>query len=105
MRWRMKTLWVGYNGLMAALLAGLILWDYNVLIRLHDDNPHWMFTDIAMILCGFHILIALPIWLVILFLNRSRMTAKSFWIGFALVLVFLGMTSYPVISVLGRMSF
>jgi hypothetical protein len=43
----------------------------------------------------------MPIWLIVLLMNRSRMNWKSFLIGLVLFLMFLGMTASPVIQAIG----
>ena len=97
----MKKVWIAYNGIAVLILATLIVLDYfvNVVQRTYDINR--TFTGLAIYFCEFNILIAMPIWLIVLLMNRSRMNRKSFLIGLVLFLMFLGMTAYPVISAIG----
>jgi len=99
----MKKVWIAYNGIAVLILAALIVLDYiiNITIDVYPYNS--IYIGLAIYFCQFNILIAMPIWLIVLLMNRSRMDRKSFLIGLVLFLMFLGMTAYPVISAIGYM--
>lgn len=99
----MKKVWIAYNGIAVLILAALIVLDYVVNVVQSGDYTNRNFMGFAIYLCGFNILIAIPIWLIVLLVNRSRMNRKSFLAGLVLFLMFLGMASYPVISAIGYM--
>ena len=99
----MKKVWMAYNGIAVLILAALIVLDYVVNVVQSGDDINRNFMGLAIYLCEFNILIAMPIWLIVLLMNRSRMNRKSLVIGLVLFLMFLGMTAYPVISAIGYM--
>ena len=99
----MKKVWIAYNGIAFLILAALIVVDYVINVVQSGDDINRDFMDFSIYLCEFNILIAMPIWLIVLLMNRSRMNRKSFLIGLVLFLMFLGMTAYPVISAIGYM--
>lgn len=99
----MKKVWIAYNGITVLILAALIVLDYFVNVVQNGDDINRDFMGFSIYLCEFNILIAMPIWLIVLLMNRSRMNRKSFLIGLVLFLMFLGMTAYPVISAIGYM--
>ncbi|TAA67116.1 hypothetical protein [Planococcus salinarum] len=100
----MKKVWIVCNGIAVLILATLIVLDYVVNVVQSGDYTNRNFMGLAIYLCGFNILIAMPIWLIVLLMNRSRMNRKSFLIGLVLFLIFLGMTAYPVVSAIGYMA-
>ncbi|WP_416143746.1 hypothetical protein [Planococcus koreensis] len=97
----MKKVWIAYNGITVLILTALIVLDYVVIVVQSGYGINRTFTELAIYLCGFNILIAIPIWLIILLMNRSRMNRKSLLIGLVLFLIFLSMTAYPIIKVIG----
>lgn len=101
----MKKAWIAYNCLAVLILGGLIVLDYVVNIVIDGYGINTTYTGLAICLCGFNILIAMPIWFIVLLFNRSRMDRKTVGIGLGLLLVFLGMTVYPVVTVIGYMAY
>ncbi|MBB5180422.1 FtsH-binding integral membrane protein [Planomicrobium koreense] len=101
----MKKVWIAYNGIAVLILAALIVLDYVINIAIDVYPVNTIYTGLAIYLCGFNILIAMPIWLIVLLMNRSRMNRKSFLIGLVLFLMFLGMTAYPVMTAIGYTAF
>ncbi|WKA54469.1 hypothetical protein [Planococcus shixiaomingii] len=101
----MKKVWLAYNGIAVLILAGLITLDYVVNIVIDGSGIDTIYTELAIYFCGFNILIAMPIWLIVLLVNRSRMNWKSVVAGIVLFLIFLGMTAYPVVTVIGYMAY
>lgn len=103
----MKKAWITYNCTAVLILASLIVLDYvvNIVIGKYDDRIDTLYTGLALYLAAFHILLAMPLWLIVLLFNRSRMDRKTIGIGLGLFLVFLAMTAYPVISVIGYTAF
>ena len=97
----MKKVWIIYNGIAVLLLATLIALDYYVNVVQDYSGIHTIFTGIALYFCAFIILIAMPIWIVVLLVNRSKMDGRSLGIGLVLFLLFLGMTAYPVVAAIG----
>lgn len=103
----MKKVWIVYQCAAVLILAGVIVVDYvvNIMIDNYDDRINTLYTGLAIYLGAFHILLAMPLWLIVLWFNRSRMDRKSVGIGLALFLLFLGMCSYPVVSAIGYTAF
>ncbi len=99
----MQKVWIAYNGITVLILATLIMLDYVVNVVQSGNYSNRDFMGFAILLCEFNILIAMPIWLIVLLMNRSRMNRKSFLTGLVLFLMFLGMAIYPVIQAIGYM--
>ncbi|TWT27264.1 hypothetical protein [Planomicrobium sp. CPCC 101110] len=97
----MKKAWLFHNGIAVLILAVLIVLDYVVNIVIDGSGINTSFTELAIYFCGFHILIAMPIWLVVLLICRARMNKKTVGMGLGLFLLFLGLAVYPVVTVIG----
>ena len=97
----MKKVWIVYNGIAVLLLATLIALDYFINVVQDYSGIHTIFTGVALYFCAFIILIAMPIWIVVLLINRAKIDRKSLVIGMVLFLLFLGMTAYPVVAAIG----
>ncbi len=99
----MTKVWITYNGITVLILAALIVLDYAVNVIQSGNYHNRDFMGFAILLCEFNILIATPIWLIILLVYRSRINRKSFLTGLVLFLMFLAMVAYPVVSAIGYM--
>lgn len=97
----MKKVWIVYNGIAVLILATLIALDYYVNVVQDYSGIHTIFTGVALYFCAFIILIAIPIWTVVLLINRSKIDRESLGIGLVLFLLFVGMTAYPVVAAIG----
>lgn len=101
----MNKFWVMYH--LSAVFILLVLIISNMVINAGRSEHDLVifFTGAAIYLSGFHILVFMPIWLIVLLLTKKKIDRKSFWSGIGLFLLFLGLTSVPVITVIGYMAF
>lgn len=99
----MKKTWIAYQAAMAGILAVLILLDITINYsgNYRGDVPNTIFNGFAIYIAAFHILVAMPVWLIVLLFNRMKMTRKAFLAGLALFVLFIGMAAWPIVTVIG----
>lgn len=103
--WDLKKIWVAYHLVLVSILLGLIVLDIVANTGNSIENVVRVFTGLAIYVSAFNIFIAMPVWIVVLLFNKRRMDKKSVLIGLALFLTFVGLTAWPVISIIGQMYF
>jgi len=103
--WDLKKIWVAYHLIMVLILFGLIVLSIVANTGKSIENVVRVFTDIAIYISALNIFIAMPVWIVVLLFNKRRMNRKFVLIGLGLFLTFVGLTAWPVISIIGQMSY
>lgn len=104
-RWKLKKIWIAYHFVLVSILLSLIVLDIVANTGNSIENVVRIFSGLAIYVSAFNIFIAMPVWIVVLLFNRRRMDKKSVWIGLALFLTFVGLTAWPVVSIIGQMFF
>lgn len=103
--WDLKKVWIAYHLVLVSILLGLIVLDMVANSGKSLENVVRIFTGLAIYVSAFNILIAMPVWIVVLLFNRRRMDKKSVFIGLGLFVTFVGLTAWPVVSIIGQMYF
>lgn len=101
----MKKIWITYHLIMVLILLVLIVLDFVTNIGKGGNNLITDFTEIAIYVSAINILITMPIWIVVLLVNKRRMDRKALLIGFSLFLAFVGLTAWPIITTIGYMAY
>lgn len=101
----MKKMWIVYHSIMLLLLIALIVLHLIINLEhdLHNKNIH--FVGVAIWISAVNIVIAMPIWIIGLLMNKRKMDKKSLGIGLLLFLIFAGLSVFPFMEILGYMYF
>ncbi|HSO58912.1 MAG TPA: hypothetical protein VLQ66_11920 [Paenisporosarcina sp.] len=94
----MKKIWITYHLIIVLILLGLIVLDIVINMGKSGNNLITDFTEMAIYVSAIIILITMPIWIVVLLVNKRRMDRKALLIGLSLFLAFVGLTAWPVIT-------
>lgn len=97
----MKKTWVSYHFVMVLILAAFILLDIVINNGKSGSALNTHFTEIALYIGTFNVLIVMPCWLIILVFNRSEMDRKAFLKGLGLFLLFIALAAWPIVTVIG----
>ncbi|MGK7376888.1 hypothetical protein ACSFXN_03530 [Planococcus sp. 1R117A] len=101
----MKNTWIAYQTAVLLLLVAVIL--LGLLVNQGDsiETKSIIFAQAAILLSVFNIVIAMPVWLIVLVINRRKMDKKAWGIGLLLFLLFAGLAVIPFVEMLGYMYF
>ena len=73
----MKKIWITYHLIIVLILLGLIVLDIVINMGKSGNNLITDFTEMAIYVSAIIILITMPIWIVVLLVNKRRMDRKA----------------------------